>query len=106
MKDRAQRRAEEFARTYGSPERVLEVRRMPCSVPGCQWGPSENCHVVNGGMGRKADYRFIVPLCPHHHRELHTQGMQTFERKHDLNLLNIAANTSRWLDEPVPEGME
>jgi hypothetical protein len=51
----------EFARIYGSEERVLWVKSLPCLV--CGKLPSDNHHIVNEGMGRKASYRLIVPLC-------------------------------------------
>ncbi len=67
----AKRKASEFARCYGSKERVAWIRSLPCiicelrSTP--QVGPSDNAHVTGDGMGRKADARFIVPLCRMHH---------------------------------------
>lgn len=68
------RRTSEFARTYGSKARVAWVKALPCSVMFCENAPCENAHIANAGAGRKADYRFIVPLCPHHHRLQHTRG--------------------------------
>jgi len=59
------RGANEFQRVYGSKERVEWVQSLPCLA--CGKGPSENAHTENGGMGRKAGYATIVPLCPEHH---------------------------------------
>lgn len=55
------RKAKEFARAYGSDERVEFVRWLPCLL--CARMPSQNAHVGNGGMSRKADADRIVPLC-------------------------------------------
>lgn len=68
-----QRRQKNFARAYHSSERVQWVQRLPCSL--CGRGPSENAHTETGGMGRKADYTSIVPLCSPHHRSLHDHGV-------------------------------
>jgi len=69
----AKRRQSEFARCYGSKERVAWVKAQPCIVcvarGSMNVGPSDNAHTSTGGMGRKADYRFIVPMCRTHHRE-------------------------------------
>jgi hypothetical protein len=56
-----QRREKEFAREYGSDERVKWIKKQRCI--GCGGLPSENAHTVTGGMGRKADANTIVPLC-------------------------------------------
>lgn len=64
---RKKRTASAFARIYGSRERVEWVKSLPCVV--CSYGPSENAHTENGGMGRKADYTTIVPLCHAHHMD-------------------------------------
>lgn len=69
------RRASEFARCYGSKERVEWVKAFPClacvalhSVFYFVEGRSHNAHTMSGGGGRKADYDTIVPLCANHHR--------------------------------------
>ncbi len=49
---------------------MLFVKALPCF--GCDGGPSENHHIVNGGMGRKSDYTNIIPLCMPCHRKLHS----------------------------------
>lgn len=56
------RKAREFERAYHSEERVLFVKGLPCCA--CKVvGHSENAHIETGGIGRKADYTKIVPLC-------------------------------------------
>lgn len=53
------------------------VHGLPCIYPGCG-APGEAAHVryastahgkVETGGGRKPDDRWVVPLCPRHHRE-------------------------------------
>lgn len=57
------RRAREFARSYGSKERVKWINALPCFA--CQViGQTENAHLPSrSGVGRKGDARYIVPLC-------------------------------------------
>ncbi len=61
------RKAANFARAYGSEDRVEWVQSLPCCV--CGRSPSQNAHIRTGGMGRKSDARFIVPLCAKDHAE-------------------------------------
>lgn len=42
-------------------------------------------------MGRKSDYKHIVPACPACHREMHNKGEKTFAVKYGLNLDVLAA---------------
>lgn len=66
------RRKSEFARCFGSKERVAFVRSLPCVA--CQWSNavqmtrSQNAHTVIPGKGIKGDYDTIAPLCNAHHR--------------------------------------
>ena len=56
------RRAREFARAYGSKERVQFVQTIPCIL--CARTPSVNAHMKSkSGMGRKGDYTTIAALC-------------------------------------------
>jgi len=63
---RGKRKPSEFARIYGSKERVAWVKALPCII--CTNRPCENAHTESGGMARKAGYATIVPLCRIHHR--------------------------------------
>ena len=57
------RTASEYARIYGSRERVAWVKRRSCVA--CGDSPSENHHIENGGEGRKANAEpqgFASPL--------------------------------------------
>lgn len=68
------RTASDFARVYGSKARVAWVSAQPCIA--CHRTPCENAHIKSGGVGRKADYTQIVPLCPFCHRLQHQKGWQ------------------------------
>lgn len=85
----------EFRRIYGSRERVKWVKTLDCLAEGpyCD-GPIHGHHVITGGTGRKADAKFIVPLCEGHHRELHSEGRHTFEADYRVNLIASAADVS------------
>lgn len=75
-----------------SPAHRDWVRKHQCSVPGCRQMPIEVAHInraSNGGMGRKASDAFTVSLCRDHHAESH-RGERTFEKKHDLDLMELA----------------
>lgn len=93
------RKPSEFARTYGSRERVEWVKSRPCIVKGGQcYGPIENAHVVSdgsNGMGRKAGSRCIAPLCAKHHRILHNTGANDFEIQYGVSLAFAAAQTEQ-----------
>jgi len=62
----------DFARVYGSLQRVAWIAAQPCVV--CASSPCENAHIKSGGVGRKADATQIVPLCPSCHRLQHQKG--------------------------------
>ena len=57
-----------YARAYGSKARVAFIKTLACVV--CGATPSDNAHIhgSKSGMGRKADYADIIPLC----RKCHT----------------------------------
>lgn len=48
-------------RAYGSSEEIAAVNNEPCVNCG-KW-PSQNAHIRNGGMSRKADKKWNLPLC-------------------------------------------
>ena len=82
------RKLREFARAYGSPERVEWVKAQPCLV--CRDTPSENAHIKSGGMGRKSDAANVVNLCSRCHGELHRAGRDSFEACYGINLAERA----------------
>lgn len=86
---------EKWLRAYGSVERVRWIHERPCIV--CGRKPSENAHVRSGGMGRKADAKWIVPLCFNHHNEQHSRGAKTFEQTYGVDLaVEAEAIEKRW----------
>lgn len=90
------RSAAERYRIYGSQERIDFVFSLGCLICGA---PPELAHTQSGGMGRKADARTIVPLCPLHHSEQHQYGTKTFEASYGLDLKASAAwIEARWQD--------
>lgn len=89
MRTPAQRKRDRIARAFGPIERVRWVQSLPCLV--CGDSPCENAHSVGGGMGRRADYQTIVPLCPTHHREQHQMGTKSFQARYGVSLTDRAA---------------
>jgi hypothetical protein len=89
------RRASEFARCYGSKERVEWVKRQPCID--CGATPSDNAHVEGEGVGRKAHHTRIVPLCRTHHRayDEHREPFDRPEMREEVGDL-AAWVESRW----------
>ncbi len=79
----------EWNRAYGSQERAKWIARHPSVVSGRT--PCVNAHVRTGGVGRKADAKWIVPLTFWEHNEIHNLGQKTFERKYGIDLLAAAA---------------
>lgn len=78
---RRERRETDWIRKYFSLERVLFIKQLPCSVPGCKLRPSENAHGEGGGTGRKAGWESVLPLCSVHHKMLDEgRGRTWFER--------------------------
>jgi hypothetical protein len=86
------RTAIEFQRIYGSKRRVEFVKNLPCII--CAKKPCENAHTTSGGMGRKADYTSIVPLCQAHHRLQHQKGWKALGM--DAELLKGMAYLVQW----------
>lgn len=72
-----------------------------CIVPGCENRPIEVAHVRSGsdaGMGRKPSDYFTVSMCggpQGHHAEQHRIGEASFEKRHGLNLLELAEEFAR-----------
>ena len=93
---RKKRTAAEFLRVYGGQARVDWMKAQPCIVQaGDCAGPIDVAHTKVGGMSRKADAKWTVPLCRRHHRALHSVGRETFELTYSVNLDAAAAETER-----------
>jgi hypothetical protein len=93
---RRKRKKVDFDRIYGGVERVLWIQRQPCVITG--EFPCVTVHVKGGGVSRKADYRWTVPMIPVMHDELHRIGIRSFEARYnvDLELAAIACQQA-WL---------
>ena len=65
------RKKRNFARAYGSKERVEFFKALPCHF--CGKVPSENAHLVTGGAGRKSDAHTIIPADRECHAWLDSQ---------------------------------
>lgn len=67
---------------------------------GCE-GKIEAAHVrrgTNGGIGSKPGDNFSIPLCSAHHREQHSIGEQSFEKRHGFKMLQVADRLwRRWI---------
>ena len=88
----------EFARCYHSDARVEWVKSLPCAVPGCRNQGCDNHHVKNGGMGRKADSIWIIPLCKGlhgHHRLGHAIGWKTLGKLAGVDWIKAAERTEQ-----------
>jgi len=50
------------------------------------------CHVKHAGMGGTyvPDHGNLWPGCGGHHQEQHNSGVDTFQRKYDINLCDVA----------------
>lgn len=74
-------------RIYGTPAHQQFLRSLPClgcARIGTDERPHHLHHVRNGGLSKKADAKYQVPLCCLCHAELHglNGGQQTFEHTH------------------------
>ena len=56
------RKAANLERAHGPAERREWIKTLPCANCGIV-GYSEGAHIKNGGMSKKADARFVIPLC-------------------------------------------
>ncbi len=91
-KTNAKRKASEFARCYGSKDRVEFVRSLRCivcAVFGGPWVYSDNAHTENGGAGRKGPFTSIIPLCRRHHQgyDQHVYPLSVGALRDSLNVV-------------------
>jgi hypothetical protein len=102
-KSRTQQNAN-WMRVFGSAERVAWIGRQPCVSchrDGSDDHPNHNHHTRSGGMGRKADACWIVPLCFGCHKQEHDNRLARL----DLPLLALSIER-RWqehLSRETPE---
>lgn len=88
------RSAENFDRAYGGVAKVEWLKSQPCAVSGVR-GDIECAHVKNGGMSRKADAKWLIPLATELHRLLHRIGRASFEARFLVDLERLAEETER-----------
>lgn len=69
------------------------IRGHYCSVPGCQLMPIECAHVSfawSRGVGMKSNDGMTISLCREHHAEQTQSGQRPFEKKHGINMEQLA----------------
>lgn len=99
------RAAENFARCYGSAERVEFVDGLPCAACGVR-GFSVSAHLLgNDGMSRKGNADEIGPLCTNHAdamtgrfvtgcHQLYDEHQEQFRQRFpQFNALQVAMDT-------------
>lgn len=90
-------KARNWLRAYGGVSRVAWVQNLPSVATGKF--PCVNAHVKNGGLARKADYRWIIPLTYEEHQALHLAGRRAFEDHYGINLEVEAQRIQRLWEE-------
>lgn len=83
------RTKKETLRIYGPPAYRTLLDQIGCII--CGASPVQVCHTKSGGVGRKADYKDSVGMCPTHHREQHQRGTKSFEARYGVSLTDRAA---------------
>jgi hypothetical protein len=69
----AKRRTSEFARCYRSKSYLRHIHAMPCYACGL-YGETDAAHGETGGMGYKAGWETLLPLCRRCHTKQHQSG--------------------------------
>ncbi len=81
-------------KTVVRSEKYLKaVRKLPCSISGCNTQPIHAAHIrkgTDGGMGLKPSDTWAIPLCYQHHHEQHQIGEMPFEERHGIDMKAIA----------------
>ena len=77
-----------FVARFGTCEGVTAMGHKTVELPSCL-GDIEAMHARSRGAGGTA--KDLVPACAYHHRNSHTQGVRTFERKYTISLRMAAA---------------
>ena len=99
----------EMARTLIDLEYRRHVRRYPCVVA-VRRGvvkdclpPVQACHVLHSGFGGKdvPDHYNLWPGCVVHHSEQHHIGRESFDKKYEFSVREIAERVGREILEGV-----
>ena len=69
----AKRRTSEFARCYRSKSYLRHLHAMPCYACG-KHGETDAAHGETGGIGFKAGWETLLPLCRRCHTKQHQSG--------------------------------
>ena len=69
----AKRRTSEFARCYRSKRYLRHIHAHPCYACG-KHGETDAAHGESGGMGYKAGWETLLPLCRRCHTKQHQSG--------------------------------
>lgn len=99
-----ERRGREFARAYGSVERVRAIKLSKCAVPWCSKYRCDNAHLEREGMGRKGHWSTVVPLCSGpggHHRILDVEyggDVKRFDAAMGSDLWSVAERLAEEMD--------
>ncbi len=80
-----------FARQFHSEEFVAWSRMQPCIV--CDRVPTQAAHNPSRAAG--GTWRGLSALCPHHHREQHNVGVETFQKVHGFDFKQTNAEHSK-----------
>jgi hypothetical protein len=88
------RKARDFKRCFDVCARMLrEPDFHTCMVPFCGRKDIQVCHVRSRGA-RGADWANVVALCPDHHHEQGSQGIDSFQRCYEINLEHLAGEVA------------
>ena len=78
------------------------IRGHACVVKDCESRQIEAAHFDGpvpfedmGGKGLKRHDRWCLPACALHHREIHSLGWQSFERKYGISMKAIAEGLAK-----------
>lgn len=103
-KPRTRREEDEGERIYGTHARREWMHALGSVVSGLR--PTVIAHVRGGGVSRKADACWTVPLTWEEHMALHQHGAKTFEAKYRVDLLQEAAFIHQaWLNYATKHGL-
>lgn len=89
-----------------SDEYLDYIRTLPCYI--CSRYPAEPHHAETGGVSLKGSDFSCVPLCRHHHRELHdVLGAHSFQKAHDISIWHgVARAFITWADRKWSDNKE
>ena len=73
--------------TYRSKKYLSYIRSLACVI--CDSPGAHAHHTVTGGKGLKGSDFKTVPLCIHHHIEVHGTGKDTFQEKYNIDFKDI-----------------